>query len=141
MCERENKIIISSDKTNNLYTIIKNNKLPHSRYDSPEEALNNVRKGDVLLILADNYPEKQTEISDHFYRTLKKKNCSAYIEYPSHIPGLETDEVIKADKERVDINTNLFKHAADSLAILGLNGLHYLKGKAKIESPSLSRQG
>lgn len=135
MCERENKIIISSDKTNNLYTIIKNNKLPHSRYDSPEEALNNVRKGDVLLILADNYPEKQTEISDHFYRTLKKKNCRTYIEYPSHIPDFEPGEVIKADKERVVINTNLFMHALDSLSILGLNGLHYISGKTKIESP------
>lgn len=73
MCERENKIIISSDETNNLYSMIKNSRLPHSRYENPDEALKHVRKGDLLLILADDYPEKQTEISDLFYRTLKKK--------------------------------------------------------------------
>ena len=135
MCGKQNKIVISSDKTNNLYTIIKKNNLSHTRYDSPKEALKNVRNGDVLLVLADNYPEKQTQISDEFYRVIKEKNIRTFIEYPSHIPDFELGEIVKADKERVVINTNFFMRELDSLSILGLNGLHYISGRAKIESP------
>lgn len=135
VCESQNKFVISSNKTNNLYTVIKDNNLPYSRYDSPEEAFKNVRKGDVLLILADGYPEKQTLISDDIYRGIKEKNISTYIEYPSHIADFKLGEVIKANKERVVINTKRFMNALDSLDILGLNGLHYISSKTKIESP------
>lgn len=132
---KQNKIVISSDKTNNLYTIIQNSNLDHSWYDSPKKALQNLRDGDVLLILANNYPEERTKIDEEFYRIIKEKRIRTFIEYPSYIPNFGFETVKTATKERVVINTHFFKSELDSLSILGLNGLHYISGETKIESP------
>jgi hypothetical protein len=131
---RQSRIILSCNEANDLYTIIKNNKLPHSRYASPEEALKNVQKGDVLLILANNYPDEQTKINEEFYQLIERKNIKAYIEYPSYIPDIYFEKTLKSKKERIVINTNLFKEL-DSLSILVSNGLHYLDIQSKINNP------
>ena len=106
---RQSKIILSCDKTNDLYTIIKNNNLPYSRYASPEEALKNTREGDILLILADNYPTEQIKINEELYRKIEKKNINAFIEYPSCIPQVHFKKIEKTKKERVVIYHKFFQ--------------------------------
>lgn len=131
---RQSRIILSCNEANDLYTIIKNNKLPHSRYTSSEEALKNVQKGDVLLILANNYPDEQTKINEEFYQLIERKNIKAYIEYPSYIPDIHFEKTLESKKERIVINTNLYKEL-DSLSILVSNGLHYIDIQSKISNP------
>ena len=131
---RQSKIVFSCGKTNDLYTIIKNNSLPCSRYANPEEALKNTREGDILLILADNYPAEQTKTNEELYRKIEKKNIKVFIEYPSYIPQVHFEKIQKTKKERVVIITNFFS-GIDSLSILASNGLHYIDIQTGIDNP------
>lgn len=134
ICENKGRIVISCDKTNDLYTIIKNNNFKHSRYANPKEALSNAKEGDILLILADSYPAELTKTDEDFYHTIEKKNIKAYIEYPSYIPDIQIEKKQSKNKERVVTTSNFFKDI-DSLTILVSNGLHYIDLNKEIKNP------
>ncbi len=134
ICENKGRIVISCDKTNDLYTIIKNNNFKHSRYANPKEALSNAKEGDILLILADSYPAELTKTDEDFYQTIEKKNIKAYIEYPSYIPDTQIEKKQSNNKERVVTTSNFFKDI-DSLTILVSNGLHYIDLNKEIKNP------
>lgn len=129
------KIIISSNKSNNLYMILTNSGMPIKRYDTPSEALRHADKDYLLLILANEYPQRRSDVDAGFYDTLREKKIRALIEYPAHVPGFGNDTIRRADKERVVVNTRFFGNSLDSLIILGLNGLHYISDSGKIASP------
>ncbi|MFA6702168.1 MAG: hypothetical protein WCR12_05135 [Dysgonamonadaceae bacterium] len=122
----EKRVVFSCDKSNNLYTIIQNSKLDNVRYDSPSEAISNAHEGDVVLILANKYPEELTQMTNEMYRIIGEKNIKTFIEFPSLIPNIPINNITKANKERAVNNSN---------QILGINGLHYISLDKKIDSP------
>lgn len=96
----EKRVVFSCDKSNNLYTIIQNSKLDNVRYDSPSEAISNAHEGDVVLILANKYPEELTQMTNEMYRIIGEKNIKTFIEFPSLIPNIPINNITKANKER-----------------------------------------
>lgn len=122
----DKRIVVSCDKSNNLFTIIQNSKLKHIRYNSPSEAIRNAKEGDVVLILANKYPEELTQVTNDLYKIIEEKKIKAFIEFPSLIPNVQIQKIIKANKERAVTSSN---------QILGINGLHYVSLDKKIDSP------
>ncbi|MEA5080811.1 MAG: hypothetical protein VB024_04200 [Dysgonamonadaceae bacterium] len=134
------------DKRNTLYIFGKNNnsdiidivkkqnKVKLYPYSAIEKILENTNEGDGILILAENYPEKQVEISKDVYQKILGKKLRAYIEYPSYVPGFTFGEINKPSKKRAVISSNFFQNNPDSLSILGINGLHYISSETNINS-------
>src|SRR3990170_8583210 len=59
------------------------------RFDAPEQAVQAAPDGSGLLILADGYPQKTTEVSPAVFDDAAKKGLRVYVEYPASLPGLE----------------------------------------------------
>ena len=86
--KNQNIIILSCKEDNDLYMILKENKIACVRYNTPVEAINYASKGTGVLILADDYPEKTTQIDATLYEKARSKKLRLYIEYPSYLPGV-----------------------------------------------------
>ncbi|WP_430973192.1 hypothetical protein [Sunxiuqinia rutila] len=118
---------VSGTANNDLINILKTHKnIQLTFHDSPEQAIQKAQTGDALLVLSSHYPNKPEELGDNFYDLLKEKGVRAYLEFPSSLPDRAIGGIEQSNKERVVVNSTFFNGYPDSLAILGLNGLHYL---------------
>ncbi|MBN1143362.1 MAG: hypothetical protein JXA72_03025, partial [Bacteroidales bacterium] len=89
------------------------------------------KEGEAVLVLADHYPDNPEKLEDSFFQLIEEKQLRAYIEFPSHLPDISVEGIEKGKAERAVVNSNFFGGFPDSLAILGINGLHYLKMDVK----------
>lgn len=126
---KSGNLIFSCEENNDLYKTLLANGFEATRFDDAEEALQAADPEDAILILADDYPEKQVSLSDNFFKQVKEKNLRVYLEYPSYLPDIEVHPPVDTDLQRAVINSSLFNDL-DSLQILSINGLHYLPVRA-----------
>ncbi len=119
---------VSSSPTNDLVRIIQGQKkINIILHDNAAEAAKSTRSGEALLILADHYPGEQVDLGKDFFELIQRKGIRAYVEFPAQIPGITPGKVEKAGAERAVINSGFFHGFPDSLSILGINGLHYIR--------------
>ena len=71
-------ISLSCKTDNDLYFVLKENKVACERYDSPEEAINKAAEGTGVLILADGYPANTTIIDASLYEKASRKKLRLY---------------------------------------------------------------
>lgn len=106
-------LIFSCAATNDLYRLLASASFP--RYESPEEAVARAERGSGVLILAEGYPEKSTELSAELFRKAAEKKLRVYVEFPSFVPGVQVGAPRAGLKGR---NGNLFERivvASDAL--------------------------
>ena len=133
--KNQNIIILSCKEDNDLYMILKENKIACVRYNTPVEAINYASKGTGVLILADDYPEKTTQIDATLYEKARSKKLRLYIEYPSYLPGVAIGASHITSLERVVVATEEIKNLR-RMQILTLQDCNYLP--VSIENPILS---
>jgi len=127
--KNQDRIILSCNEDNDLYRVLKENKIDCARYDTPEEAINKAAVQSGVMILADNYPGKATMIDSSLMARARSKKLKLYIEYPSWLPGLTTGSPRATTLERVVVTTDAIEHLT-RMQILALHDCNYVPVKA-----------
>jgi hypothetical protein len=125
-----NIISLSCREDNDLYLVLKENKIACNRYDSPEEAINNALEGTGVLILADGYPANTTNINASLYEKADSKNLKIYVEYPSYLPDLELGSPRGTHWERAVISSDVFSPAVKKMRILAIHDCRFIPAKS-----------
>jgi hypothetical protein len=62
---------------------------PPKRFESPLAAVNDAPAGSAVLVLADGYPERRTQIDREALAVAQRKELKLYIEYPEAVADVE----------------------------------------------------
>ena len=127
--------IISCNEENDLYRVLKENKINCEKYNTPLEAVSKATEGAGVLILADGYPDKTTLINSSLIKEAGRKKLRLYIEYPSWLPGLQTGQPESTVLERVVVTTGSIENLP-AMQILSIHGCNYVPVSA--DDPLLS---
>ena len=100
------------------------------RFDAPEQAVQAAPDGSGLLILADGYPQKTTEVSPAVFDDAAKKGLRVYVEYPASLPGLEIGKPKAMQLERVVVASDAFGEALEPMRIAIVNDCRLVEVQA-----------
>ena len=128
--EKLSKISLSCKADNDLYILLKENKIACDRYNSPEEAIKNAREGSGVLVLADGYPTQVTVIDAPLYEKATLKKLRLYVEYPSFLPGVATGSPRGTQWERAVIASDAFFPDLAKLRIIAIHDCRFVPVKA-----------
>ena len=95
------------------------------RYDTAAEAVKQAREGGGVLILADGYPDKTTDLDPGLLDVAAGKKLRLYVEYASSLPGLKIDKPRGTQWERAVVASDLFGPTLGKLRILALHDCHF----------------
>jgi hypothetical protein len=118
-------IIFVCKADNDLFRILSKSDIKQSRYNSVETAIKAAPDGSGVLILADGYPLKTTNIPESLIDEASRKNLRLYIEYPENLPGLEIGKSRTAHFERLVVSSDFFEPALQKMQILAVNALNF----------------
>ena len=119
-------LVLCCTPDNDLYAVLRGSGVRCARYDSPDEALKHLTRGNGLLLLADGYPASTTRVDSMMTLQAGLKGARLYVEYPSWLPGGPTASPRQAGVERVVVRTGFFGPRLNPLRILSLNGLRFI---------------
>ena len=126
-------LVFCCSTSNDLYKLLASRTAPPPRYETPEEALKQSSPGSGVLILAEGYPEKATELGAGIFRMATEKRLRLYIEFPSLVPGLHLGEPCAVAKgrggnllERIIVASDAFSPSLEQLSILDFHDGRYL---------------
>ena len=71
---------------NDLYQVLLENRVPCSRFDTPEQAIREAPEGTGVLVLADDYPKTPTPLNADVFEQAAAKKLRLYVEFPSYLP-------------------------------------------------------
>ncbi|HEX8525108.1 MAG TPA: hypothetical protein VF669_22845 [Tepidisphaeraceae bacterium] len=99
-----------------------------ARYDAPAEAVERAQEGKALLILAQGYPERRTDVNAEVLAAARGKKLRTYVEFPQELPGTVTKEVKlqQAGWERVVVARDGVAEGVEKLRILHGHQLQFL---------------
>ncbi|WP_212592608.1 hypothetical protein [Sphingobacterium humi] len=126
------RVVLLGEEQNDLYQLLKKqDAVKLQRVSTAKDALRKLKKGDILLCMADGYPKAKLALDASFYEALKKKNVKAYVEFPSFIPGHSVqDSLFHGELERAVVSSDAFGAALAKLTILGINDTYLLQTQA-----------
>jgi len=104
--------------------------IPLRRFDSPEEAVRAAAEGSGVLILADGYPAKTTDVGSAVFEAAAKKRLRVYVEYPTSLPGIDVGPAKALKLERVVVASGAFGEALAPLRIAMINACHLVEAQA-----------
>lgn len=133
---QETAISYCGSSTNDLFQVMKEERIAFKQYISPSAAIDNAAEGSGVIITADGYPDKKLVISVTDFNKAVKKKLRLYIEYPAVLPGMNIpDEVFISKLERIVVTTDIFKKHLQRMSLLGINDCSVLQ--VKVENPLL----
>jgi hypothetical protein len=126
-------VIFCCSASNDLYKLVARSANATARFDTPKEAIARSPHGFGVLILAEGYPEKTTQLDQGIFKKAAEKNLRLYVEFPSYVPGLEVGEPkgIARGKtgnllERVFVASDALSPALEKLRILDFHDGRYV---------------
>lgn len=121
---------------NDLYRVMTAGGSNHPRHATAGEAVRAAPEGGGVLILADGYPDKTTDITAKVLDEALKKKLRLYVEYrTSPIDGLEFGKPRQPEWERTVVASEFFGRDLEKLRILQINDCHFLPVTLK-DSPA-----
>ncbi len=126
----QKNIILSCKENNDLYLILRENKISCIRYNTPEKAINKAKEGSGVMILADGYPEKTTIMDSSLFVKASEKNLRLYVEYPSFLPGVRLGIPRGTHWERAIVASDVFAPELQKLRILAIHGCRFVPTRA-----------
>jgi len=118
--------IFAGHESNDLYQTAKASGLATKRVDSPVAAVAQAKAGDGILILADDYPARQTPVPDEVYQSAAAKKLRLYVEYPATLPGTKIGAPRKMEWERAVVTSDAFGPTLAKMRILMIQDCTYL---------------
>ena len=139
-------LFFSCSASNDLYILLASGSRPLPRHDAPEKAIEQSAPGSGVLILAEGYPEKATQLGTGIFRMAKEKRLRLYIEFPSLVPGLHVGRPCPVAKgrsgnlwERIIVASGAFSPALEKLSILDFHDGRYVPMNAPTADLVLAR--
>jgi len=143
-------LVFSCLPTNGLYKVLTHWADSLRRYDTPSEAVARSPRGAGVLVLAEGYPQKTTQLESAVFHTAMQEKLRLYVEFPSSIPGLRTSEPRAPEKgsegnvlERVVVASSAFSLTLPERQILDIHDCRYVPvqpGTGVLEKEGLSRE-
>lgn len=100
-------------------------------YADTDVAMKEIPHAATLLLLADGYPSRRTQLPTHFFQAMKDKEIRYYLEYPQDIAGVRSQgPVMQARLERGVVAGNHFGESLPAMRILGINDCHLIPMEA-----------
>jgi len=118
--------IFAGQETNDLYQTAKSSGLATRRADTPAAAVAQAKAGDGILILADDYPARQTPVPDEVYQSAAARKLRLYVEYPAALPNLRIEAPRKMNWERAVVTSEAFGPTLAKMPILMIQDCTYL---------------
>jgi hypothetical protein len=109
---------------NDLYLALR--KAHHPRFETPILAIQNAAPGSAVLLLADDYPVRQTALDSAGFDLAQQKNLRVFIEYPAALPGMELAAPRTTTWERLVVSSDSFGPALPKLRILAAQDCHFV---------------
>ena len=134
-CSSSDELILCCRDNNDLYQTIKENGIACRRYPTPEEAINKAGKGSGVMILADNYPDRTTDMDVLLYEKAQNKNLRLFVEYPSYLPGMDVGIPRGTVWERAVISSDAFAPSLQKLRILAIHDCKFVP--VEVENPDI----
>lgn len=119
-------IVFNCKSDNDLYAALVRSRVECPLFATPTEAIERAEPGSAVLVLADGYPDRQTQIDPGVFERATKKNLTLYVEYPEAVPGLSIAPPTKAIWERLVVSREGFGDLLPPMRILGLHDCRYV---------------
>ena len=123
-------LIFSGPADNDLVRVATENGISIKRFDTPQAAVQAAGEGEGVLLLADGYPEKTTQLDAPLFQKAAGKKLRLYVEYPSFLPGVTVGAPRGTHWERAVIASDAFVGLA-KLRILAIHGCRFVPLKAE----------
>ena len=120
------RLALSCQPENDLYRVLVANRVDCARFDTPQEAVAAATEGAGVLILADGYPERTTDIPAAVFDEAVRKKVRLYVEFPAALPGIAVGAPKDINKERGVVTSDIFGAALPLMGIVTINGCHYV---------------
>jgi hypothetical protein len=127
---RGGALVFSCAPVNDLYAALTADGRTYPRFEAPDEAISRAAAGDIVLILADGYPDKRVEVGPGSLEKASRKRLKLYIEYPAAIEGLDFAAPRAAVWERAVVTTDLMGEKLPRMRLLAVHGCRYLPTQA-----------
>ena len=129
-CSPDKTLIFCGNTQNDIYRVLQAEGFVIKQYHNAEKAIGEAEEGMPVLIMADNYPQPSTTVTDEMMRHVKKKNLKMYVEYPSSFAGLHIpNKPLSTRLERGIVTSSVFGETLKPLSILGINDCYVLPVK------------
>ncbi len=128
-------LYLSCDQDNDLYHVLVDNDIPCHRFETPEEAVTQAPPNAGVLILAQGYPLKATDVEPAVLDEALQKHLRLYIEFPERITGIRLGSIQTAPLARCVVTSELFGDTLKPMRILAIHGCHFVT--AEHDAPHL----
>jgi len=115
---------------NDLAGVMAENGLAMVRTATAAEAIDRAAEGAGVLILADGYPEKTTELTPELFKRAAAKRLRLYVEYPGWLPEMAVGRPRGVGLERVVVASDAFGESLPRLSILAVHDCHFVPVEA-----------
>jgi hypothetical protein len=115
----------SCAERNDLYRLISGTDASAKRFDNPAQAVAHAAQGAAVLILADDYPQRRTQIPAGVFEQARSKHLRLYIEFPEEIPGLKVGKTRSTNWERAVVASDRFGKSLPRLRIVAAHDCHF----------------
>jgi len=135
-------LTLVGDHSNDLCSVLRQNKVDFEHCASAREAIAKAGKGAGIIILADGYPEKTTELDTTLLENAAAKGARLYVEFPARLPGTgmtKAGETRKSGWERAVVSSDTFGPELKKLRILMIHGCRFVDVKADNPHIALAR--
>lgn len=136
---RPSKIYFACKPPNDLYQAVVSHGDRPKLFDSPEEAIDAAPESSTVLVLADEYPAKRTDVNADLYRRATEKRLRLYVEYPQEAPGVTLGEPKSIRWERLVVASNALDTGLPTLHILAVHDCQFLPVEAADPILTLAR--
>lgn len=127
---RVGALVFSCSPDNDLYAALTAGGGKFARFEAPDEAISRASAGDIVLILADGYPDRRVELGPGSLEKASRKRLKLYIEYPAALEGLDIGPPRAAVWERAVVTTDGMGEKLPRMRLLAVHGCRYLPAQA-----------
>lgn len=126
------ELLFCGSADNDLHILLENEGYSMSLFGDPSDAVDAASEGDIVFIVADEYPQVQIKLNRDFFSKARNKRLKLYIEYPSFVPEMDIPQNhLQTRLERGVVTSEVFGEQLKPMSILGINDSHVLPVKSE----------
>lgn len=116
---------------NDLYQVLAANRVPCIRHDRVDRAISAASPGSGVMLLADGYPQRTTQVSPELFDQASEKKLRLYVEYPAALPDMKVGKMRHSRLERVVVASDVFGDALKKMRLLAVHDCHFVEMQAE----------
>ena len=119
-------LVVCSSPNNDLYRVLRANGVSCQHFVQAGAAVDAAPQGAGVLLLAEEYPERPTDLPESLLTKAESKNLRLYIEFPASLPGFHVGTPQQLKWGRAVVSSSDFEPDVKRLRILDLHDCHFL---------------